>query len=245
MKKLIAILTIAIVLVGAVFAANSPDAKTANGSTEIVVTAKIKEDIPQFQLAIKSGNIETPKAAAIAAGTVGDDGTTVTAANMTSTKAALTDDAITALGTANGSVTIGFAINQIAPANLKASYTITVTATDLLLKKHSDGTVISSGQTSTQKFLVDNTENTTTGATPAVTANSTAVSGLKKTAGTGTNAHKLTVEYEGTAKVDAGDGATGNAAVVELGTFSVKWLANTTAVAGDYEAEVKIEVTST
>ena len=240
MKKLITILTIMIVLVGAVFAANTPEAERANGTAQIDVTAKIPESVPQFQLAVKSGDIAS-ESDDVALGTVTSSGSgenityTTTAASLTSVKAALTDDAITELGKASSSVTIGFAINQIADANLKAAYEITVVATDLLLKKYSDGTAFSGTQTSTQKFPLEATANTKMGAAPTVTATSASVqTGLTLTAA----ANKLSVGYTGAAKIAATD------PILELGTFSVKWMSNATAVAGDYEANVTITVTS-
>ena len=244
MKKLIAILVVMIAIVGAVFATNSNDAKTADGTAQIKVQATVTEAVPQFQLAVKTGDT--------AVGTIAKDaveyGSWTTGENPTLNAGAV-DAATTKLTTTsinkltgNGGetaadVTVQFVINQVAKANLKANYKITVTATNLKLTKYSDGTVPANNYAhkSTEQFVVDD-------GTPTVTASSTVkidnIDAITFDGTTGTD-NILKLQYTGNAQVDAS-----TASAVELGHFDVKWQKNETAVAGDYEATVEIVVES-
>ena len=246
MKKLITILTIMIVLVGAVFAVtnNSNDAQTADGTAQIEITAKVTEQIPQFQLAIASAEADVSDA------TVSDDvefgswsnatPSVLSAGTINAESSALTADAVKAL-TGNGvtaaDVTVSFVINQIAKANLKANYKITVTAGNLNLVEYSDGTAVPTTNytlKSTEYFEVDDD-------TPTVTASNTVVvdsiNAITFTNTTGTD-NVLHLQYTGNAQVD------GSSTAVQLGSFNVKWKKNETAVAGDYKATVQIVVLS-
>lgn len=240
MKKLITILTIMIVLVGAVFAANTPEAQRANGTAAIDITAKVPEAVPQFQLIITSSSDVVGEANAdINLGTVNQG--QVTPGEAASDEAALSLASVKALtgnGVAAADVEVAFAINQITNANLKAAYDITITATNMDIVKLSDGTEFTSASQgfdpAKHRFTVDVTQNTTMGATPTITIGS---AGASSTPGLGiaVSANVLTATYDGKNQV---------AATKQLGTFSVKWNKNINAVAGDYKATVTMVVTN-
>ena len=79
MKKLITILTIMIVLVGAVFATPSAKAQEADGNAYIDILATILEDAPRFELTVKSG-------ASADSGSDGIDAVDATDTSSTSTR---------------------------------------------------------------------------------------------------------------------------------------------------------------
>ena len=218
MKKfLIALLMMAVVLVG-VFATDgykAPSTQAAStGTAQINITTSIKEEWPKFQLATKSGvdanvtdNVNS---------TAGDH-----------TDAVLT---VTTLADTEGTASVGFAINQISDSRTKDKYTLTVTATDLLLVEHADGTALAfdAAHTADQKFLLASGS-----ATPAVTAvTGVTVTNIDPTA----SGNVLTTAYNGK-KVKTNS-------AIELGTFTVTWTSNLDAEAGDYEAHIVLTVAS-
>jgi hypothetical protein len=224
MKKLITVLAILVVLVGAVFAANSEDAAAAAGTSKIQVSAKIKEAVPVFQLAT-------------------NDSTDLTA-DKTATKETAEKPTASVVETvardtlaAGSDLTISFKLNQVAKANLKANYTIEVSADPLLLTTNSDGTPFSGTQSDVQKFLCDTPA-------PAISAHADYKASDAENAavvldlGVDTSAsNKLTLEYTGKGQLNAT-----TTAPVELGTFDVKWKGNANAVAGTYTADVTMLV---
>ena len=218
MKKfLIAFLMMAVVLTG-VFAADGykdPDTKAAStGTAQINITTSIKEEWPKFQLATTSG--------------VDADAT-----NDVDSTAGNHSDAVltvTTLADVEGTASVGFAINQISDSRTKDNYTLTVTATDLLLVKHADGTALAfdAAHTSDQKFPL-----ATGSATPGVTAVTGAtVTNIDPTA----SGNALTTAYNGK-KVKTNS-------AIELGTFTVTWTSNLDAEAGNYEAHIILTVAS-
>lgn len=223
MKKfLIALLMMAVVLVG-VFADPGldgyADAKTSsNGTAQINITTTIKEEWPKFQLATTSGV----------------NANVVNAVNSTAndfTAAVLTDALNTALTeTADSTVTVGFAINQVSDSRTKDNYVLTVTATDLVLVTPVVGQAIAfdnANRTADQKFTV-------VSGTPDVTATQNLTN-----IGPTTSANALTTHYNGK-KITANL----TDKVVELGTFDVEWNTNLNAEAGAYEAHIILTVTS-
>lgn len=223
MKKfLIALLMMAVVLVG-VFADPGldgyTDAKTSsNGTAQINITTTIKEEWPKFQLATKSG---VNAAAVNAVNAIDDD----------YTGAVLTDALNTTLTeTADSTVTVGFAINQVSDSRTKDNYVLTVTATDLVLVTPVVGDAIAfdnANRTADQKFTVVD-------GTPGVTA----TQNLTNIAPTASN-NALTTHYNGK-KITANL----TDKVVELGVFDVEWNTNLNAEAGAYEAHIILTVTS-
>ena len=215
MKKiLIALLMMAVVLAG-VFAADgykAPATKASStGTAQINITTSIKEEWPKFQLATKTG---------VDANVTND---------VNSTAGDHTDAVI--IGDLTDETTdtrsVGFAINQISDSRTKDNYTLTVAATDLLLVKKADDTVVAfdAEHTADQKFSL-----ATGSAAPAVTAATGAtVTNIAPTA----SGAVLTTHYNGKkVKTD----------LTELGTFTVTWNANSDAEAGDYEAHITLTV---
>lgn len=223
MKKfLIALLMIAVVLTS-VFANPGldgyTDAKTSsNGTAQINITTTIKEEWPKFQLATTSGvNADVVNA--------------VNATDADYTAAVLTDALNTALTeTADSTVTVEFAINQVSDSRTKDNYVLTVTATDLVLVTPVVGQAIAfdnANRTADQIFTV------VSGA-PAVTATQN-LTNIGPVASNNT----LTTHYNGK-KITANL----TDKVVELGTFEVEWNTNLNAEAGAYEAHIILTVTS-
>lgn len=214
MKKfLVAILMMAIVLTG-VFAVDGykgTGAKNTDstGTAQLNVTVSVAQEWPKFQLAVKSGDAE-----------VKTNDVNSAAADFTAT--ALSKDLTT-----DASATVVFAINQVSDSRTKDNYTLTVTATDLLLVKKADETLVSftAEHTADQKFALTSghatpeidgvTINNVTGATPA-------------------SGNVLTTAYTGKKVKVAG--------ALELGTFEVTWNQNEDAEAGDYEAHIILTV---
>ena len=215
MKKfLVALLMMAVVLTG-VFAVDgykAPDTKAAStGTAQINITTSIKEEWPKFQLAVKSGD----------AAVVTND---VNATANDFTASALTKDL-----TSDASATVVFAINQVSDSRTKDNYTLTVTATDLLLVKKADNTAVAftAEHTADQKFVL-----TTGHATPRIDG----VTITNVTGATPASGNVLSTAYNGK-KVKVAD-------ALELGTFSVTWNQNENAEAGDYEAHIILAVAS-
>ena len=248
MKKVITILAILVVLVGAVFAAdptNSNDARTADGTATMTVKALVTEAIPQFRLMVSANQPATDASATIGYGeyaeikdeqtgeVTGYDYTKLTSDKATA-ETALTKTAVNTL-TGNGGATaanvkVKFDIDQVAKANLKAVYEITVEATRLELKSYLDGAAApaSGALTDKQYFAVADS-------TPDVAAGAGATGITLANSG-----NKLTVTYLGTQQVNADDSTN----AVKLGNFQVEWVKNEAAVAGNYEGTVVMTVAS-
>lgn len=233
MKKLITVLAILVVLAGSVFAAdtNTIGAQRSYGEAEITIKALVPEDPPQFEIAIPT--TETDAGAQTSAITLRTITNGVISAQTTTTgkTSDLTAAAVTSLtGADANTVVVSFDINQATRANLKAGYTITITATELKLKTFLDGKKFGDeGVTATydaakHSFAVSDS-------TPKVTAVTGTIAGvtLGKVA---TDDNTLTADYSGAAPV----------AAQKLGSFDVEWKGNINAVAGNYEATVNMEV---
>ena len=215
MKKLIAILTIAIVLVGAVFADN-PVASSANGDASIVVTTTINKAFPAFKLSATSPAGTTDSA--------------VAATNHTAGAVTIDTDALL-----SNNATVSFAIIQTQTSRAHVKYWIGVTATKLVMTKdennNSIDTTAADYNASTHEFeLVAAVD-----ATPAIVGNNidnVTVGGTND----GTSADKTGAyfEYEG-GKV---------AANTTIATFDVNWKKNEDAAPGTYQATVTLHVTA-
>ena len=214
-----------IVLVGAVFATD--EAKTAaNGTAAINVTATIEAHAPRFALITASGVSSNVSDSVLA---------TDTAQSFTATAATISTDLTSADGT------VAFKIQQTAASNIKATYTITVTATPMNLVAYRNGntTVAVSSienytqDTATEQFALST--DTAVDSTPTITASTPAdasVLGLEAVN------NVLTATFKGSAPLGNNDAA------VDLGTFSVTWKKNPKAVAGNYSADIVMTVTS-
>ena len=219
MKRfLIALLMMAVVLTG-VFAVDGykgegASAASSEGVAQINITTSIKQEWPKFQLATTSG--------------VDTDATNDV--NKTSGDHADAVLTVTTLADTEGTASVGFAINQISDSRTTDNYTLTVTATDLLLVEKADGTAVSfdAAHTSDQMFTL-----ATGSATPAITAATGAtVTNITPSA----SGNVLTTAYNGK-KVKTNS-------AIELGTFTVTWTSKLDAEAGDYEAHIILTVAS-
>ena len=220
MKKLIAILTIAIVLVGAIFAdpTNSTLAQGADGNAYIDIKTTIAELIPTFQLATNSG----VTAESAQTDTAATDSTHAQYGILTSTESAK-------LLNENGKAAVSFVVNQVGVARTTAGYTFTVTAGDLELTNYA-----TNGATTleaNEKFtVVDSTPNLAPidDITKTVGNVTFTIADFTHTADTNT----MTVRYSGIVPAQ------------KIADFTVEWNANLDAVSGDYVATVQLEVSS-
>lgn len=216
MKKfLVAFLMMAVVLAG-VFAVDGYKGTGAastdsTGTAQLNVTVSVAQEWPKFQLAVKSGDAE------------------VKTNDVNSIDADFTATALSKDLTTDASATVVFAINQISDSRTKDNYTLTVTATDLLLVKKADDTAVAftAEHTDDQKFALTSGHDT-----PEVTG----VTITNVTGATPASGNVLTTAYNGK-KVKV-------ASSLELGTFSVTWNKNEDAEAGDYEAHIILTVAS-
>ena len=222
MKKLIAILTVMIVLVGSVFAVNQ------EGSAAINITATIDQELPTFQLNIKSDETATEGKPAVS---VGDDAATTafTSASVNSLKGG-TD------------VEVHFEITQTHDARLgensaKHIYHFSVAATNLVLQ-NAQGTGDAATQNDNTRFeVVDGTPDINSLSTNATTASDITV--RKDTQHGETTITTATVEA-GTVTYKGGLVPTSTV----LGNFIVGWHGNAGAAPGTYKATVTLTVTS-
>ena len=217
MKKLITILAIMIVLVGAVFAT---DPLAANDKAQLTVNTEIKLQYPIYSLQATAWGT-------YGQGTNGDLGSAdvmVHSENpLTPQDVRIGDDVLT-----EHDATITFTINQTNLSRIKGSYTLSVSAGNLIITK------------------ITNQDGSKTNASDAEkTANQFTVSAAPEIAGeTVTNTTmtypangKIKIQYNGK-KVGASD------AVTPLATFSYTWSANESAAAGDYKADVTLTIES-
>ena len=219
MKKLIAIMTIAIVLVGAVFADEA--AANANGSAQITIQTCINEQFPAYKL----------KATGVTTGSLsGENGagseSAVAASNPTKGLVTVTTDYLL-----DHDATVNFSIIQTKKSITIHVYNIGVTASDLVMTKKSDGSNYTPATANTydeEHKFVCSTPN------PAINTGNIAhavVSGTN--AGTATQGGAgAIVTYDGQ-KV---------AADVTIATFSCSWTQQEKAAAGTYEATVTLTV---
>ena len=223
MKKLIAILAIAIVLVGAVFA-DDELASAANGASRIDVTAKVEAVAPRFSLGTNDSNdLVADKVAAIVSGKTSTDITVQQTVDMNDTVAA---------GLASGAAqTISFVIRQTQDSRINTAYNLTVTATDLKL----NGT-----STTAHEFFTCTTK------TPAVSGISAITDGAAQNPATlatfapaSSGSNVLVATYNG-GFVDVSAVLSDNV----IGSFDVVWSGDAHAAAGTYTANVILEVSA-
>ena len=209
MKKfLIALLMMAVVLVG-VFAA------TSTGDATLVITTKINGIEPTFRLA--AGSVYDDLG--------GDAGTLANAYVIT------TDDLLDA------NQTVTFNVNQISKSRSVKTYTLSATATDLVLYQYpnaaGNGVV---AVTTTAHPADEQYKKFTVGSTTVNTFASGDLAAAKATYGG--NATAKTITYLGNAQPATAD------APVTVATFTCTWNKNEDAVSGDYQATVTLTIAS-
>ena len=217
MKKLIAIVTIAIVLVGAVFAT----ANDVNQSATVTITTCVERVLPTFKLVAANSTFA---------------GETAPAAVATD---AATDTADSPLGGAEYDATstdisindleVFFGIYQTNQANVREEYELTVSANPLALMNEA-GTAALTGN---DAHSINPTD--TTPAIAKATIAST-VTGYTLIALDDSTDPKLTVAYTGKVGTASTD--------LLLGTFSVKWEKDVEAPSGTYKADVVLSITT-
>ena len=217
MKKLIAILTIAIVLVGAVFATDAASIRVTTSINAVepiyqLKTAQITEDLA---VAANQAAIDAITAAALA----GNDSHVIT-----------TD----ALLTANQSVT--FSVYQTNISNSVKTYTLSAVATDLLLYKYKNA--------QGEDVLVSATPHPETAEHPENTTFAVAAANAVMNKGNLADA-KATYEGNGTTALSITYKGNAQPADVVVATFTCTWGANADAVTGDYQGTVTLTISST
>ena len=210
--NLITILTIMIVLVGAVFA--DPEAKgDAAGTATINITATIGAEYPRFQIlasaiSTASGTISGSKAV------VGTPGAVTIDTNELLTKAAV----------------ITFTVNQIKDSRATVGYSLKIKANDLILAGTTRGE-----EATDEHFTVSKTAGFTATGTVAnvitVTEKSSTDDGFTSYDG-GFDVQYLNNKYIAATDADP----------KEIGTVQYTWAANNTAKVGTYNATVTMEV---
>ena len=230
MKKLIAILTIAIVLVGAVFA-------TSAGSATINVQAKVEKFYPGFQLT----------------GTLHDDSSKTTTSSDTVTGHAYTDGTAMNLNTGKfidiEDVVVDFTLVQKGSegtdtatskkyAKCGNTFYFDIEVGNMTIKTKLDGTTAA---TDAEKAA------NTVAATGTGDAGAFVFSPAQaNTIGTGENAPKNKIAVNAPSDGDYELTATYSGIVYddqEIGSFSAKWAKSINLIDGNYEAEVKVTIT--
>ena len=211
MKKFLACLLVFVFVVAGIFA----DAATSTGNASLVVTTHINAIEPTFRLATDQVSDD-----------LGGDGGTLANAHVITTDALLTADQ-----------TVTFLVNQISRSKSVKTYTLSATATDLVLYKYKnaaneDVLVSATPHPATdaeKKFVVD-----------ATTVNTFANGDLESAKATyGGTSTSLTITYKGNAQPAT------ELAPVTVARFTCTWGDNDDAVTGDYQATVTLTITST
>ena len=226
MKKLIAILTIAIVLVGAVFADPAPvNGSDSNGSAAIDVKCVIGEQHPTFQLLAKT----------ITTQATGDNGdvlfSDVAAENPTKGQVTLTTNYLL-----DASANIVFAVMQTNKSRSTANYTLGISATDLKLDNYA--AVGTENLDTDEFFAVTLSEVAAASSYGASSTNGLKITPASVSTANGTSSSSYAADYDG--KVI--DGSTTD---VEIATFKATWAQKANAVAGSYSATVTLTITAT
>ena len=119
MKKVITILTIAIVMVSAVFATPSATAQEANGDAYLTIQTIITEVAPSFRVSVKEG-------ATAAENNLGYQNVSASATVAGADISVLSDTVAAALAGGTADATVVFSINQISNARTNANYKLTI-----------------------------------------------------------------------------------------------------------------------
>lgn len=244
MKKLIIVLAIAIVLVGAVFATDS----------SLIVKATLAELAPTFGLTTTDTDVSSITMATYAnsAAVVNGTASAITAATGYAT---ITDASV--LTEANGSVTVTFSVLQISDSSTTRHYHLSAQATNLVrVKDPATNSAVNGGAGQiglTSAFSGNNAidandmipvDGGTNGiAVPAVVAGANSAVADYATnhvmgEANSTTSTQLDLTYDGV-RIKVTSSST-----FEVGKFDVKWNANNSARPGDYEACVVLTVSA-
>ena len=217
MKKLIAILMVLAIVVGAVFA----DTRTGDGTAIVRVNTSITPEYPAFRLHIETGtsyNAVTNKENSLVVSNDPVEGVVEIDAD--------------ALDASTKDVTVNFSVQQIQDALCYEKYYFSVVATDLVLTR--DETKMTQDQynalTTAQKTISLTTGDL--GATPTITP-ATVADMTQGDAGAKTSQKYNGIRKEATAQ-----------AALTLANFSCKWIGNAEAVPGDYTGTVTLTVSA-
>ena len=214
MKKLITILAILTVLVGALFASTD--------THQIKLTVTIDDTAPTFRLRTTSG--VTSNATALASET---------------SEATLTDANKAALVANSGTVSVGFEIQHIANSRSVNRYSMSVAATNLILIDTTDSPKSVDRRNTawetavTQASAIESERFTVVAAAPVLTKGSE-----NHISYTGNESTTLGVKYDGAAITASAQSP------VSIGTFTVAYNANADAKAGNYEAHVTLTISA-
>ena len=218
MKKLIAILAIMVVLVGAVFAT---DPNTGNTAVRVVTTVGVEE--PSFKL---TTTLATSGVLGSNAPVVFADDPTVVDASATDAYHVISPNTLTS--TTQQTTSVDFAIMQTQASKSYKYYTFTVAVSDLeLVKKYdNEGNLVDFALGEGQSFANDQFFACTTPAPNPVRGTSdTNIADQQIAAG-------YKIKYNGV-KVNEG---------VQIATFTCTWTNKPEAVPGQYEATVVLTV---
>ena len=217
MKKLITILAIMIVLVGAAFATTGD---TSNGTAVIDITATIAAKYPTFRLGVGT----------VSSGSASTDYSNVASSNVAHGSVSLTTD-LTATA-----ATIQFKIYQISTTRGASNYRLMLKGTDLENTAYATSGA-TDGVDANEKFTYS--AGTFNVNAPAAASKVTVTA--KSSSDTG-----FTNQDGGYTVVNAADSyllaGTGSPAAVELGNVTYTWSANPAAITGTYTATVTLTV---
>ena len=213
MKKLITILTIMIVLVGAVFAVG-PEPEDAEGTATINVKTAIGPQYPTFQLKVTTA-------------TSGQGDVNFSTVGGANGQATIDTNALIA-----NPVTLAFAIDQITNSRCTVNYTINIKATDLVWAGAADP----AAPAADEFFDVSAIGSlTATGAINNKRTVAVAQQGIKDGYEAALSVGYLGGKFINVTKQENPDGK-------EIGTFSYTWAKNEDAKVGNYSATVVVEV---
>ena len=210
MKKFVVFVLVALIALSCVFA----DA-TSTGNASLIITTHINAIEPTFRLATAQVSDD-----------LGGEGGTLANAHVITTDVLLTADQ-----------TVTFLVNQISRSKSVKTYTLSATATDLVLYKYKNASnedvLVSEtphpAAEADKKFIVDHT-------TVETFANGDLASAKATYGGSAT---ALTITYLGNAQPAT------EAVPVTVARFTCTWGDNDDAVTGDYQATVTLTITST
>ena len=227
MKKLIAILTIAIVLVGSVFAGAGETGTPAEQSGRITIRSEVVREDPTFVL---KGGVSANSLTA-----VGNDGAEGSGAELK--QATMSDWDIS-----QANITAFFGIFQTSKAKNQFTYTFSVAPTQFVQYETSTGAAPTNAYTVnkavdihdvvTQEWFDDDTEGVESATAPSVTE------------ATGTDLIDTlggSITFDGTKVVNPNATASAPATV---STFQITWTYDREAPAGKYQADILLTVTA-
>ena len=219
MKKLIAILVIAIVMIGVVF---------ADDTAGLTVSVVVPEYVPTFKLGTSdTTNVNTQFYDAV-----------VTESSVSYTSGSLNDTAAATLADANNDLVVTFGIFQVKPANstyikTENKYSFTATATNLILNFEDEN----NNNTLTRKTNPTSQERFEMSSVSLIKGVSTKPGTDYATVTDGASGVDFSIKYLGVSYTPASND-------VEIGSFTVTWGKNGTALPGTYSADITLTMTT-